>query len=96
VTYIGIKVPSGTIGRGHRKAGPSLRRGTMKTFIKDLGCQLDIKNKGIEIDVSDPKDKHVGDLWVTNTQLIWCSGKRKRENGVSVTWSEFIKWMESQ
>ena len=68
----------------------------MKTFIKDLGCALDIKSKGIEIDVSDTKNKHLGDLWVTSTQLIWCSGKKQRENGVSVTWVKFIEWMESQ
>ena len=69
----------------------------MKTFVKDLtGCRLDIKSKGIEIDVSDPSDKHQGDLWVTNTKLIWCRGKKKRENGKSVTWAKFIEWMEGQ
>ena len=67
----------------------------MKTFIKDLGCALDIKSKGIEIDVSDTKG-HVGDLWVTSTQLIWCKGKTQRANGKKVTWKQFIEWIESQ
>jgi len=68
----------------------------MKTFIKDLGCDLGIKNKGVEIDVSDTTNKHLGDLCITNTRLIWCKGKKKRENGTGVTWDRFIKWMESQ
>jgi len=65
----------------------------MKTFIKDLGCELKIKSKGLEIDVSDPRNNHVGDLYVTNTRLIWCKGRTKRENGKSVTWAEFIGWI---
>jgi len=68
----------------------------MKTFIKDLGCDLSIKSKGIEIDVSDTKDKHLGDLWVTSTKLIWCKGKTQKANGKTVTWEKFVAWMESQ
>lgn len=38
----------------------------MNVRIKQFDVEMEIKNKGIEIDVSDP-EKHLGDLYVTKT-----------------------------
>lgn len=57
-----------------------------KVTIKDLGISLDVKNNGLEFDVSD--GGHVGDLYVTKTGIIWCEGKTTRANGRKITWKE--------
>jgi len=67
----------------------------MKVRIKDFGINLDILSRGLEIEVKDNSGKHLGDLFITKTQLIWCKGRTRRENGVPVTWATFQKWMES-
>lgn len=67
----------------------------MNVKIKDFGIDLHVKNKGMEIAVADTSGKHVGDLFVTKTGLIWCKGKTDRSNGVSVKWPDFIAWIES-
>jgi hypothetical protein len=67
----------------------------MKVSVKDLAVTMEIKNKGIELDVYDNADNHLGDLVVTKTKLIWCKGKTTVDNGKSVTWTDFINHMES-
>jgi hypothetical protein len=57
-----------------------------KVTIKDLGIPLDVKNNGLEFDVS--KNGHVGDLYVTKTGIIWCEGKTSRANGRKIVWKE--------
>ncbi len=68
----------------------------MKVSIKDLSVSMEIKNKGIEIDVYDNQDNFLGDLVVTKTRLTWCPGKTKPENGHKIDWQEFINFMQSQ
>lgn len=68
----------------------------MKVSVKDFAVTMEVKNKGIELDVYDNDDKHLGDLVVTKTRLIWCKGKTKPENGIPVKWEDFIAYMESQ
>lgn len=53
----------------------------MKVSVKDLSVSMEIKNKGIELDVYDTKGKHKGDLVVTKSGLIWCKGKTTAANG---------------
>lgn len=65
----------------------------MKVGIKDLNVKMDIGSSGIELDVRDPKGKHLGDLIITKTVLIWCEGKTTRENGKRLTWNKFMKHM---
>jgi hypothetical protein len=67
----------------------------MKVSVKDFTITMEIKNKGIELDVYDNSGKHLGDLVVTKTRLVWCKGKTLVENGKAVTWQNFIKYMES-
>ena len=47
----------------------------MKVSVKDFAVSMEIKNKGIELDVYDNAGKHLGDLVVTKTKLVWCKGK---------------------
>jgi hypothetical protein len=65
----------------------------VKVGIKDLAVTMEIKNKGIELEVYD-KDKFLGDLVVTKTKLVWCPGKTAVENGHPIKWADFIAYMQ--
>lgn len=67
----------------------------MKVSIKGFDVKMEIKNNGIELDVSGNDGSHIGDLVITKTKLVWCRGRTTVANGVPVTWNEFIEWMES-
>jgi len=68
----------------------------MKVFIKNLDVFMEVKNKGIELDISDINGGHIGDLVVTKAKLIWCQGKKGRNNGKEITWEKFIEYMSKQ
>ena len=65
-----------------------------KVSIKELGVDMDIKNKGLELDVYDG-DTHLGDLYVTKKGLVWCKGRTTKPKGVKISWEEFRDWAES-
>lgn len=67
----------------------------MKVSVKDFAVSMEIKSKGVELDVYDNDGKHLGDLVVTKTKLVWCKGKTTVANGKSITWKKFIDHMES-
>ncbi len=67
----------------------------MKVAIKSFDVQMDIKNRGIELEVRDTSDRQLGDLVITRTRLIWCRGRTTRANGIPVSWEDFIQYMES-
>ena len=67
----------------------------MKVSIKSFDVKMDIKKKGVEIEIRDPKGNFLGDCVVTNTSLIWCQGKTLPANGKKVTWTKFIDWIQS-
>lgn len=67
----------------------------MKVGIKDLSIRMDVKNSGIELEVYDNDGTFRGDFYLTKTGLVWCHGKKARQNGVKVSWNDFISWMES-
>ena len=64
-----------------------------KVSIKNLAVDMDIKNKGVELDVYDG-DTHLGDLYVIKTGLVWCKGKTTKARGVKISWEEFRDWAE--
>lgn len=68
----------------------------MKVSIKSFHVNMDVKNKGIEFDIYNNDDTHRGDVILTKTGLIWCEGRTRRENGVSVSWDDFIEWMNEE
>lgn len=50
----------------------------MKVYVKSFDVEMEIKNRGIELEVRDTDDTFLGDLVVTKTQLIWCKGRTSR------------------
>lgn len=66
----------------------------MKVSVKDLSVSMEIKNKGVEIDVYDNNNNHLGDLIVTKTGLTWCKGKTTLANGKKIEWEDFISQMK--
>lgn len=68
----------------------------MKVTIKEFDVAMEVKNNGIELEVySTNGTEHLGDLFVTKSQLIWCKGKTSRKKGVKKSWKEFIEYMET-
>lgn len=68
----------------------------MKVSIKDFNVAMEVKNRGIELEIYSPDgNSHHGDLVVTKTRLIWCPGRIAPENGIAIDWERFIAYMES-
>lgn len=67
----------------------------MQVSIKNFPITMDIKNNGIELDVYDG-DRHLGDLVVSKSRLVWCHGKTKVANGKAITWKDFIAYMNER
>ena len=67
----------------------------MKVNVKTFDVAMEVKTNGIEFEVLDNDGTFRGDCYLTKTGLIWCEGKKRRENGVKVYWDEFIDWMNS-
>jgi hypothetical protein len=65
----------------------------MKVSIKNFEVEMDLKNNGVEFEVYD-HDKHLGDVILTKTSVIWCRGRIRRDNGKRFSWEEFIERME--
>jgi hypothetical protein len=63
----------------------------MKVTVKELSAEIELKNRGIELEVRDPTGKFVGDLVVTKAGLVWCQGKTSRERGHKMSWKDFIR-----
>ncbi len=68
----------------------------MQVSIKDLSVSMEIKNKGVELDVYDTQGNFLGDLVITKTRLTWCPGKTKPDNGHKIEWQEFINIMQAR
>lgn len=66
----------------------------MNVGIKQFNVDMEIRTRGVELEVRQPNNAHIGDLIVTKTQLIWCHGRTPRRNGRGKTWEQFIAWME--
>ncbi|MDK2126404.1 hypothetical protein [Parachitinimonas caeni] len=63
----------------------------MEVWIKALEVEMQVKQKGIELEVRSPDGKEqLGDCYVTMTGLVWCNGKTKKENGIKVKWEDLI------
>ncbi len=66
-----------------------------KVSIKSFDVDMDVKNNGVEFDVSHNDGSHKGDLYVTKVGLIWCPGKTLRENGKKISWHDFAEYIEN-
>lgn len=64
----------------------------MKVNIQEFGLDLEVKNKGMLLEVRSPDGKtRLGDIKITKTGLIWSNGKE--QTGTKASWNEFIEWM---
>jgi hypothetical protein len=63
----------------------------MEVWVKSLEVEMQVKQKGIELEVrtKDGADQ-LGDCYATMTGLTWCKGKTKKQNGIKVKWEDFI------
>jgi len=68
----------------------------MNVNIKDFGIALDIKNRGMELEVRSPQNKHLGDLYIGKGTIEWCKGKKARGHGVQKSWGELIAFFEEE
>jgi hypothetical protein len=67
----------------------------LKVSIKSLEVDMEIKNKGVELEVFEANGTtRLGDLVITKTDLIWCSGRTRRENGIKMKWPAFIQMIQ--
>lgn len=64
----------------------------MDVAIKSFDVAMDVKNKGIELEIREPNDgAKLGNLVVTKGHLIWCPGKTQLANGKKIKWADFIE-----
>ena len=63
----------------------------MRVYVKGFSVEMEIKNRGIELEVRSPSNaQQLGDLVLTKTQITWCPGKTTRANGHALDWNRFI------
>jgi hypothetical protein len=67
----------------------------MKVIVKDFNIDMEIKNRGIELEIKDTSGKQLGDLVIKKSQLIWCPGKTTPKYGKKLGWDKFIAMMEN-
>ena len=69
----------------------------MKVFIKKFQVDMEVKYSGIEFGVRSPDNKkQKGDCYIKNTGLVWCKGKIEKQNGVYISWGDFMVIMKSK
>lgn len=62
----------------------------MKVLIKSFHVDMQIKQKGIELEVRSPDGTtQLGDCYATMTGLTWCAGRITQAKGIKLTWEEF-------
>lgn len=61
----------------------------MNVTIKQFHVNMEVKNRGIELEIRNNSGDFLGDLVITKTNLIWCEGRTKRENGKPISWDDF-------
>jgi hypothetical protein len=64
----------------------------MKVSIKDLAVSMDLGNRGVEFEVKDANENHIGDLRISRATIEWCRGRTRSGNGVQKSWEEVIEW----
>lgn len=64
----------------------------MKVNIKEFNVNMEVKSSGIEFEVRTADDKNqLGDCYLTMSGLVWCKGKKAKDNGVKISWGDFMK-----
>ena len=66
----------------------------MKVGIKQFHVEMELKNKGMELEVRNNNNDHLGDLIVGKANVEWCDGRTRAGNGVRKSWEELIAFFE--
>lgn len=66
----------------------------MQVYIDGLSnVEMKVKKKGVAMKVYDNNQDFVGSIYITQSKIIWCEGKIRRENGREVSWDQFREYM---
>ncbi len=68
----------------------------MKVSIKNFKVEMNLGNDGIELDIYDSKDTHLGDLRIGKAKIEWCKGATRKGNGKEVKWEQLIAFFEQE
>jgi len=66
----------------------------MKVSIKDLQVKMELGSNGIELDIYDNDNNHLGDLRIGKATVEWCKGRTRAGNGIKKQWAELISWFD--
>ncbi|HTJ48465.1 MAG TPA: hypothetical protein VL443_03345 [Cyclobacteriaceae bacterium] len=67
----------------------------MNVKIKDFNVDMILKNKGMELDICDGDNTHLGDMVINKAGIEWCKGKTHAGGGKKIKWKQFIEWCEN-
>lgn len=68
----------------------------MQVKIKSFNVDMEVKTSGIEFEVRQSDGQaQIGDCYITKTGLIWCNGRTTKDNGIRLSWDEFMVIMSS-
>ena len=67
----------------------------MDLTIKKFNVAMELKNKGMELEIRDNNGTHLGDLYIKKVGVEWCRGQTREGGGVLVNWDDLIDWFES-
>jgi len=68
----------------------------MKVGIKKFDVEMELKNKGIELEVRGNDNTFLGDLRIGKATIEWCQGKTRAGNGKQKTWDELIEFFNAE
>lgn len=68
----------------------------MQVKVKDLSAEIELKNKGMELEIRDNDGIFLGDLVITRASIIWCEGKTGRDRGIKVSMTKFLDMMRGE
>jgi hypothetical protein len=66
----------------------------MKVSVKNFSVTMNLGNNGIELEVYDNKDRHLGDLRIGKATIEWCKGRTQAGNGDRKNWQQLIDFFE--
>lgn len=64
----------------------------MKIGIKKFDVEMELKTKGIELEVRDNNEEFLGDLRIGKATIEWCQGRTRQGNGVQKSWDELLEF----
>lgn len=54
----------------------------MIVSVKELNTTMELKNKGMELEIRDTNNEFLGDLVIGKGGITWCKGKTTPKNGI--------------